>query len=247
MTIYKRIRILGFDIFCDELTGLETNNSIKTISTINAYSYEISKNDREFKQALKDSDALLPDGVGFVIAARIIHKIRIKKIAGYDAFTYFLSAAEKNSSKLFFLGSTIQNLERIKYKINNNFKNIVLDYYAPPFTDEFDKNENEVILNKISKFKPDILFVGMTAPKQEKWVFNNKDKIQVQKILCIGAVFDYYAGNKKRAPDFMIKLGLEWVYRLATDSRHMIGRYKNSPISKLLLDAIKERISMNKN
>ena len=78
-----------------------------------------------------------------------------------------------------------------------DFSNIRVETHSPPFTDKFNNNENNTMIDKINSFSPDVLFVGMSAPKQEKWVFDNRDKIKVSTIASVGAVFDFYAGNVK--------------------------------------------------
>ena len=90
----------------------------------------------------------------------------------------------------------------------------MIETYSPPFSDKFSDNENKKIISKINTFNPDYLFVGMTAPKQEKWSFENKNKLNVKFILNIGAVFDYYAGYYFRPYKFIRNLGLEWMFRL---------------------------------
>ena len=96
------------------------------------------------------------------------------------------------------------------------------------------------MLEKVNDFKPDILFVGMTAPKQEKWVFANKDNIDANTIVSIGAVFDFYAGNVNRAPKFIVKIGLEWLHRSLKSRRLLIRNLKSNPI--FLYDIIKKKL-----
>jgi len=97
-------------------------------------------------------------------------------------------------------------------------------YYSPPYKKEFTKSENNFFIKKINDFKPDILFVGMTAPKQEKWVYNNYKKIDCKIFSTIGAVFDFYAGRIKRAPQIFILLGLEWFYRFLQEPKRLFQR-----------------------
>ena len=81
------------------------------------------------------------------------------------------------------------------------------------------------MIEAVNAVSPDVLFVGMTAPKQEKWVYMNIDKLQVGHVCSIGAVFDFYAGTIKRAPNWMIRIGLEWFYRFIKEPRRMWRRY----------------------
>jgi N-acetylglucosaminyldiphosphoundecaprenol N-acetyl-beta-D-mannosaminyltransferase len=90
---------------------------------------------------------------------------------------------------------------------------------------EFTPADNQIMVDKINEFKPDVLFIGMTAPKQEKWAANNLSDINVKHICCIGAVFDFYAGTVKSAPELVIAIGMEWFFRLIEEPRRMWRRY----------------------
>jgi N-acetylglucosaminyldiphosphoundecaprenol N-acetyl-beta-D-mannosaminyltransferase len=114
-------------------------------------------------------------------------------------------------------------------------------FNSPPYKSEFDVEENELMIEEINSFSPNVLFIGMTAPKQEKWAFSNINKLNVGHVCCIGAVFDYYAGTMKRAPKWMIDNGFEWVYRLISEPRRMWRRYLINNFKFILL-ITKERL-----
>ena len=118
------------------------------------------------------------------------------------------------SGKAFFLGSTEEVLSRIKKRIHKEYPNIEVDYFSPPYRKEFSDEENEVMINRINQFRPDIAFVGMTAPKQEKWSVNHKDKLQAGLVISIGNVFDWYAGTQKAIHPFWFKVRLGWLVRI---------------------------------
>ena len=103
---------------------------------------------------------------------------------------------------------------KIKDRLGKEFPNITVGYYSPPFKDEFSDVDNQVARKIINDFAPDVLFVGLTAPKQEKWAFENKDFLNVPVISTIGNVFDWYAGNSKRPAKIWITLRLEWLARI---------------------------------
>ena len=114
-------------------------------------------------------------------------------------------------------------------------------YYSPPFKDKFSKRDNDKILNEINNQRIDVLFVGMTAPKQEKWVFENKKFLNVNTICSIGAVFDFYSGRIKRSSNLWIALGLEWLPRLLKEPRRLFARnFISSPkfIFKILIQKL---------
>ena len=219
----KIIKFITYNLFADKLDQITIDNDL-VISTINPYSFLISEQDNDFNVALKESDILLPDGQGIVWATNLLYHKKIKKIAGYDIFIHLINALNKNNRKCFFLGSTNNTLNKIKDRLNIEFPNISTEFYSPPFKAEFNDDDNEVIYNKINTFKPDVLFIGMTAPKQEKWVYKNKDKINVNIIASIGAVFDFYAGNVKRPSQFWINIGLEWLIRFLQEPKRLFKR-----------------------
>lgn len=195
------------------------------INTLNAHSYNVSQFDAEFREALLNSDVLVPDGVSIVLALRLLNRERIKKIAGEDLFYYEMERLEKTGGKCFFLGSTEENLKRIKKRALKEYPKVKIATYSPPFKPVFSAEDNIAMIEVINLFKPDVLFIGMTAPKQEKWAYRYFGQLLAGHICCIGAVFDFYAGTIRRAPKWMIKMGMEWLYRLLKEPPRMWERY----------------------
>lgn len=221
---FETINIFGFNVFNQTLDSIPINDKL-VINTLNAHSYQVAKEDTVFKNALLESDILIPDGESIVFAAKILRGKKIRKIAGYDLFIYFLNVLNNNSGSCFFLGSTNSTLELIRKRIAKEFPKIKVCYFSPPFKDEFSKSENQEMITEINNFNPDVLFVGMTAPKQEKWVFKNKKNISSNQICCVGAVFDFYSETIKRPPNIIVKLKLEWLGRLLSNPKRMWRRY----------------------
>lgn len=201
------------------------------INTINAYSWVNASKDMTFRKALQTSDILLPDGIAIVFAARFLNGDVIKKIAGADLHDMILKTLNQTSGKCFYLGAAESTLEKIKDRLKIEYPNITVDSYSPPYKNIFSKEDNDKMIQRINAFAPDILFVGMTAPKQEKWILENKAQTHAQVITGIGAVFDFYAGIKKRPSKWMIRCGLEWLGRLLQDPQRLWRRYIiNNPI-----------------
>jgi N-acetylglucosaminyldiphosphoundecaprenol N-acetyl-beta-D-mannosaminyltransferase len=195
------------------------------INTVNQYSYVIAQKDPAFKSALMHSDILLPDGIGIVAAVKLINNENIKKIAGADVHQHFLNKLNEEGGSCFYLGSSEKTLAHIKKKINDDYPSIRVGSYSPPFKKIFSKEENDVMINVVNEFKPDVLFVGMTAPKQEVWSHVNKELLNVATICSIGAVFDFFAGTVERPSKFWRDIGLEWFIRLVREPRRMYKRY----------------------
>lgn len=212
-----------YNIYTDDLSNIGLDDNL-VISTLNPYSFLIAEKDEHFKSALLNSDVLLPDGQGIVWAEKFLYGKSIKKIAGYDIFVHLMKTLQKQKGSCFFFGSTEETLKKIKNKVAKDYPSVEVNYLSPPFKDEFSEEENIKFTSFINSKTPNVLFVGMTAPKQEKWVLSNKEKLNVPIIASIGAVFDFYAGNVKRPSQFWIKLGLEWFIRFLQEPRRLFKR-----------------------
>lgn len=218
-----KIKLRNATLFNKELSSLP--NSKLLINTINAYSYNLAQEDEKFSMALSASDILLPDGISIVWAIKLLNKLKIRKIAGADLFLYEMNRLQQIKGKCFFLGSSESTLKKIKERATLEYPEITIETFSPPFKPSFTEEDNQIMLNHINAFNPDVLFVGMTAPKQEKWAYSNFNNINAKHVCCIGAVFDFYAGTVRRAPQWMIHLSLEWFYRLVKEPKRMWRRY----------------------
>lgn len=217
-------KIMGYQITtatpnaCVEqiLSWIEGDEKTKYFVCANPYSLEIAKKDKVFSQAIKEADLVIPDGVGIVIASKILGGHIRERITGSDIFWRLCEAINKRRFlTCFFLGSTDETLAKISEKMKVDFPNIsVVGLYSPPFKSEFNPGDDRLMIEAINRVKPDVLWVGMTAPKQEKWIYCNKTVLDVKLIGAVGAVFDFYAGNIKRSPKWFLNHGLEWLPRL---------------------------------
>ncbi len=196
----------------------------KVINTISPNSYGLSVRDAEMDKTLLKSDYLILDGVYFGWLPLLMKGERIRRITGWDCFQFFSKKMEENKGRVFFLGSDIVTLENIKNRYQREFPNVEVNYYSPPFKPAFSDYDNTLMIKRINDFAPNILFVGMTAPKQEKWAVNNKEELNVNVISTIGNVFDWYAGNSKRPSAFWQKIGMEWLIRIFL--RHVLKAHK---------------------
>ncbi|MBG7611727.1 WecB/TagA/CpsF family glycosyltransferase [Polaribacter sp. BAL334] len=221
---YSSISLLEYQVFIDMITKIDYKQQ-QLITTINQYSYCIAESDYKFKKALQDSDILLPDGVGIVIAAKLLKKKRIQKIAGADIHQYLLEKLQAAAGSCMYLGASEHTLTKIKNRVGVEYPKIRVFTYSPPFKPEFSKQDIDGMIAAVNEVQPDVLFVGMTAPKQEKWAAKNKEFLNTKTICAIGAVFDFYAGTVERPSQFWIDLHLEWFIRLVKEPKRMWRRY----------------------
>ena len=198
------------------------------INTINAFSYDNARKDVLFSEALQKGDVLIPDGISIVKACRFLNaKSQPKeRIAGWDLFVYEMEKLNRVGGKVMFLGSSDAVLNLIRRRVAEKYPKIEVDTYSPPYKPEFSDEDNEAMISAINHSNPDLLWIGMTAPKQEKWAYTHLDRLDVHcHIGTIGAVFDFFAGTVKRAPERWQRAGLEWLYRLLSEPRRMWRRY----------------------
>lgn len=198
------------------------------INTINAHSYNTALKDAFFAEALMKGDALIPDGASIVMACR---KLKAKsqpteRIAGWDLFTMEMERLNQKGGTCFFMGSSEKVLNLIREKAKTIYPNIRIETYSPPYKPEFSEEENRAIIEAINRANPDLLWIGMTAPKQEKWAYRHWDELDIH-CHCgtIGAVFDFFAGTMERAPLWWQEHSLEWLYRLLKEPKRMWRRY----------------------
>ena len=232
MSFFKKtIKLLGYDVFYGDLSDLSFSNfSDKekvVINTINPHSYSVSKADTNFKNSLKSSDVLIPDGSGIVLAARVLLNKKINKITGPDLHEYLLNDLNKTKGSCFYMGSSDVTLGLIRDKIKRDYSSVTVEVYSPPYKEKLSDLDNNEIIKQINFFSPDVLFVGMTAPKQEKWLEENKDKLNFGVASCVGAAFDWYAGVNKPPSRISKKLHLAWLERFFKEPIRMAPRIKS--------------------
>lgn len=198
------------------------------INTINAFSYNNALKDKLFAQALLNCDALIPDGISIVKACRWLNARcqPSERIAGWDLFAAEMQRLAQSGGKVMFLGSSEKVLSMITSQCAEQYPNLKVVTYSPPFKAEFSEDDNRSMINAINAAAPDLLWIGMTAPKQEKWIYSNWHELNIDcHVGTVGAVFDFFAGTHKRAPLWWQRHGLEWLYRLISEPRRMWRRY----------------------
>ena len=237
----------GYKIFSGSLNQISLSEKT-IINTINQNAYCVAEiEDNLFKESLQNSDILLPDGIGVVIAVRFLFRTKIRKIAGYNLHNYLLKQLNQKNGSCFYLGSSESNLKKITNRLQHEFPNIRVGSFSPPFKAVFSEEDNRQMLTIINAFKPDVLFIGMTAPKQENWVHIHKQQIDANLICSIGAAFDFFAGTIKRPSKRWRKLGLEWFARLIKEPKRMRRRYLYyGPIFVFILMKLKLKMLFNK-
>lgn len=236
----KKIRIIGNK---QELRNLPQGKLL--INTINAHSYNTALKDPLFAEALQKGDALIPDGISIVKACRWL-KAKSQpqeRIAGWDLFVFEMERLNQKGGKCFFMGSSEKVLSLIREKAKRIYPNITVETYSPPYKPEFSAEDNKMIVDAINRANPDLLWIGMTAPKQEKWTYSHWNELDIHcHVGTIGAVFDFFAGTVERAPVWWQEHGLEWLYRLIKEPKRMWRRYIIGN-TKFLINILREKLN----
>ena len=221
------------------------------INTINAHSYNVAQNDELFAEALRTDDKsqlasdnecvkyLIPDGASIVKACKFLDAKSqpVERIAGWDLFLFEMEKLNgcmeswnngtlENRKKVMFMGSSEKVLTLIKENAAKDYPSLEVVTYSPPYKPEFSDEDNVAIIKAINDADPDLLWIGMTAPKQEKWTYSHWKELNIHcHVGTIGAVFDFYAGTAVRAPQWWQEHSLEWLYRLVKEPKRMWRRY----------------------
>jgi N-acetylglucosaminyldiphosphoundecaprenol N-acetyl-beta-D-mannosaminyltransferase len=226
-----------------ELGALPTGKLL--INTINAHSYNTALKDKIFAEALIKGNVLIPDGISIVKACKWL-KAKSQpqeRIAGWDLFEFEMNRLNQKGGKCFFMGSSEKVLNLIKRRASVDYPNIQIETYSPPYKPEFSEEDNKKIIDAINQANPDLLWIGMTAPKQEKWTYTHWNELNIHcHVGTIGAVFDFFAGTIERAPLWWQEHGLEWLYRLIKEPKRMWRRYIIGN-TKFLINILHEKLN----
>jgi len=228
-----KVNILGclidnvrFDAAVQKICDFVENRKNALIVTPNIDHVVKLIHDPEFRNIYTHANLVLADGMPLLWAARFLGTPIEERISGADLFSRLCEVSAKKGYKLFFLGgregaaTKAADVLRLKY---TGVK--IVGIYSPSFGFENIKEENDEIVKLIKDAKPDILFVGLGAPKQEKWICAHKNECRVPVSIGIGVSFEFVSGVIKRAPLWMQKAGLEWFWRLTMEPRRLWKRY----------------------
>lgn len=182
---------------------------------------------KDLQAAYADASLILADGAPVVWASKLLGKPLPGRVPGSDLVpALFDEVPAYEPLKVYLLGALPGVADRAAQQIQKRWPSVqVVGTYSPPLGFEKDEAENDKILAQIADVNPDVLVVGLGAPKQELWVHANQTKIKASVALCVGATIDFLAGEKARAPMWMRKVGLEWLHRVATEPKRLAARY----------------------
>lgn len=195
----------------------------KSVFFINADCLNKTFDDLEYKEILKKSDLVLPDGSGVNIACNLLKKPLLENLNGTDMLPYICHLAQKEGYRIFLLGAQ----EGVAFKMSEELRKKYPKLQISGVNNGFLKNEDDElqVIKKINQVKTDILLVAMGAPMQEKFIAKYKDNIDASLCFAVGGLFDFYSKKVKRAPLYLRETGFEWVYRIIQEPKRMWKRY----------------------
>ena len=224
----KKERILGVAVSDLSYSDLEKsiasdieNNKKSFIVAINPEKVLKARKDKELARLLDSADYPIADGIGVVIASRL-KKGNIKsRVTGIECMDMLCALSNKNGYKIFMYGAKAEVLAKAKEELEKKYTDINI----VGTVDGYEQN-NEKILSAVNESGADIIFVALGSPKQENWITANKEKLCPKIYMGVGGSFDVISGNIKRAPKFMLKMGLEWLYRLLREPKRIFRQVK---------------------
>ena len=203
------------------------------------------QSDQEYKKVLDNADMITPDGMPLVWIGKLKGDRNIERTYGPDLMQALCAAGEKGGYKHYLYGGAESTCSLLENVLKRKFPNIdIRGHYAPPFRPAHAREDKEII-DEINRLNPDILWVGLGSPKQDFWMHEHRDRLEVPVIIGVGAAFDFIAGIKKQAPRWMQRCGLEWFFRLCSEPGRLWKRYlfgNTKFIYLLIKNGIKARL-----
>ncbi len=206
------ISITNYDEILEKIKENIINNTKFSIVSINLNKIILSNEDKAIKKIIESFDCFIPDGVSIVKNNKKIKE----RITGIDLFEKICENHKKLKAKIFLYGASNKSVNNTRKILENKYKDINIVGAENGYI----KN-NEELISKINFLKPNIVIVALGSPKQEEWIFLNKNKINANILMGVGGAFDVIGGQINRAPLIIRKLGLEWLYRIIKEPKRM--------------------------
>ncbi len=235
-------KILGYDVVSATVGAVAAEieevvfagqSSPRWLACLNPHSYAVAEEDEEFSSALRGADWLVPDGVGLVLASVLVKRPLLGRITGPDVFAALMRRLHNHgTASVFFLGGSEENLARIKERVAREFPGVrQVGSYSPPYREVFSSDEVDAMVSAVNSAAPDVLWVSLTAPKQEKWIAKHAHRLNVRFIGAVGAALDFFTGAVRPPPTVVQRAGLGWLFRFMQEPRRLFQRnFVSTPI-----------------
>lgn len=227
----EKVDILGIKI--DNLTEKEAlerliqfikEKKFHLIFTINSENATKVLENKKFFEVIKNADLIIPDGIGIIFASKILKTPLKERIPGIDISYKLMEIANNEGYKIVLIGGKEGISEKAKENLKKVFNNLNI---VKTYNGYFNEEDEEKIVSEIEKINPDILLVGMGSEKQELWIWKHKERFKnIGVCIGVGGTLDIWAGEKRRAPKFIQRLGLEWLYRVLIEPKRIFRIFK---------------------
>ena len=196
-----------------------------TVAATSMHGVVEAQRDPCFKEILNSTDAVVPDGMPLVWLGQQAGYYLPRRVYGPELILAFCEKTQSQGYRHFFYGSEPRAAEQLARSLKHRFPGLqVAGTYSPPFR-LLSREEDDEIVAMISRAAPDVLWVGLGTPKQERWMHEHKNRLNVPVVVSVGAAFDWLSGRKKQAPRWMREHGLEWLFRVFQEPRRLWRRY----------------------
>jgi N-acetylglucosaminyldiphosphoundecaprenol N-acetyl-beta-D-mannosaminyltransferase len=184
-----------------------------------------SQHDAALRQIHNQAGLVTPDGMPLVWMSKLMGQRQVDRVYGPELMLAFCQFSIAKGYRHFLYGSSDTVLQQLENNLRHRFVNInIVGSYSPPFR-SLSEEEDLAIVERINATTPDIVWIGLSTPKQEQWMAAHVGRVKAAVLVGVGAAFDFHAGTKPQAPFWMQRSGLEWVFRLATEPRRLWRRY----------------------
>lgn len=227
----------------ERIRGFLRSGKLNQIVTVNLDFVAISRRDSYFRATLNEADLAVADGMPLVWVSRMTDEPVPERLTGVELLDECCRVAVETDSSIFLLGAAPGVADEAALTLQERFPGLrIAGVYAPPFG-PLTHEENERILAKINAVRPEFLFVALGAPQQDIWIRSNRDRLDVPVAMGVGCVLDLLAGVVSRAPRWMQRSGLEWLFRLAQEPNRLWKRYilDDMPVLLWLMGQVRER------
>jgi N-acetylglucosaminyldiphosphoundecaprenol N-acetyl-beta-D-mannosaminyltransferase len=198
--------------------------SPRSIAVTGFHGLHVANQDQDFKKLLSECDLFVPDGIAPVWIARKLGKTVEGRTTGADLMRTFFERANEKGYSSYFFGDTNTTLEKLRTKLESKYPcHRVAGMYSPPFR-QHSEEEKQQMIDAINQAKPDVLWVGLGLPKQERWIHENRHKLHVPVAIGVGAAFGFHSGQVKRVPEWVGHAGFEWIWRLLAEPKKLWRR-----------------------
>ena len=209
----------------EQITRFIHSNKAHFVTYSNVHVVVTAHKDAELRHAVNEADIASPDGKPMEFVARAKGLKSFRRCTGPDMMLAVLKESEAKGYTNYFYGSTQDTLDKLKDRLMKKYPNLkILKMVSPPFR-ALTQEEDQQIIEEINTLSPDLIWVGLGAPKQEKWMHQKRNQITRGVMLGVGAAFDFHAQKIKRAPVWMQNAGLEWFHRLLSEPKRLLKRY----------------------